>query len=122
MITITTHILDTSLGRPAENVSIELQRLTTENLENAPAWQAIAKGSTNKDGRISDLVAKIEAQNFSLSEGIYKMVFYTGDYYATLKTKTFYPKVEIIFEIFDHSHYHIPLLINPFGYSTYRGS
>jgi hydroxyisourate hydrolase len=116
MITITTHILDTSLGRPAENVNIELQA------QNGQAWQSIAKGSSNKDGRISDLVAKIEANGFALAEGIYKMIFYTGDYYLALQTKTFYPKVEIIFEIFDHSHYHIPLLVNPFGYSTYRGS
>ena len=78
MITITTHILDTSLGRPAEGVSIEWQRLTSENLENTATWQPIAKGSTNKDGRISDLVAKIEAQNFHLSEGIYKMFLFLG--------------------------------------------
>ena len=112
MSQITTHILDTSIGKPAEGVKIELHQSNSEN------WTIIGSGITNNDGRVSDLLDK----DSLLEPGIYKMVFMTEDYFKSLKTQTFYPKVEIIFETFDKEHYHVPLLLNPFGYSTYRGS
>ena len=109
---ITTHVLDTSTGIPGKDISIRLQALRNN------VWQTIAQGITSKDGRIPDLLA----QEHNLKPDIYKMVFDTGKYYSEQKTKTFYPKVEIIFSTFDETHYHVPLLVNPFGYSTYRGS
>lgn len=109
---ITTHVLDTSTGIPGAAISIRLQALHNN------VWQTIAQGITNNDGRIPDLLP----QDRNLKPDTYKMVFDTGSYYSEQKTKTFYPKVEIIFSIFDETHYHVPLLVNPFGYSTYRGS
>ena len=111
MSQLTTHVLDTSAGKPGENISVQLmQKVTNE-------WKAIAQGVTNGDGRIPDLLPAGKTLS-----GNYKIVFNTGDYYATQNIKTFYPAVEILFTIFDDSHYHVPLLISPFGYSTYRGS
>ncbi len=112
MSRITTHILDTSKGTPADGVTIILYG--GENDE----WAELARGKTNTDGRIADLLNKEDLLHF----GIYKMRFETKDYFDKEQIKTFYPYVEIIFEIEVEQHYHIPLLLNPFGYSTYRGS
>jgi hydroxyisourate hydrolase len=109
---ITTHVLDTSTGIPGKNISIRLQAKRNNS------WQTIAQGITNNDGRIPDLLP----QERNLKPDTYKMVFDTGSYYATQNLKTFYPEVEILFNTFDETHYHVPLLVNPFGYSTYRGS
>ena len=109
---ITTHVLDTAVGLPGKNISIRLQ--TKRN----NVWQTIAQGITNTDGRIPDLLP----QERNLKPDTYKMVFDTGSYYAYQNLKTFYPEVEIQFTTFDETHYHVPLLVNPFGYSTYRGS
>lgn len=112
MSQITTHILDTTKGKPASGITIILYR--GENDE----WEEIARGKTNADGRISDLLLKNEV----LPTGIYKLRFETKDYFDKDRIQTFYPYVEIIFDIQTTDHYHIPLLLNPFGYSTYRGS
>ena len=112
MSKITSHILDTTKGKPAQDVTIILYG--GENDE----WTELARGKTNMDGRISDLIDK---ENL-LRYGIYKMRFETKDYFDSQQVKTFYPYVEIIFEIEPEQHYHIPLLLNPYGYSTYRGS
>ena len=73
---------------------------------------------TNADGRISDLLVSDKI----LPAGSYRLVFDTGNYFKSHEKKTFYPSVTVVFEITDHSHYHVPLLLNPYGYSTYRGS
>ena len=112
MSQITTHILDTTKGKPAANVSIALLQQTGDN------WQEIAHGKTNADGRIPDLLPK-EKQ---VELGVYKMKFFTQEYFAQAGTANFYPFVEIVFEVATTEHYHVPLLLNPFGYSTYRGS
>lgn len=109
---ITTHVLDTAVGLPGKNISIRLQAKQNN------VWQTIAQGITNNDGRIPDLLP----QDRNLKPDTYKMVFDTGSYYKTQNLKTFYPEVEIQFTTFDETHYHVPLLLNPFGYSTYRGS
>jgi len=109
---ITTHVLDTAVGLPGKEISIRLQMMRDNT------WHTIAQGITNADGRIPDLLP----QERTLKADTYKMVFDTGSYYSKQKIKTFYPKVEIIFNTFDETHYHVPLLVNPFGYSTYRGS
>jgi 5-hydroxyisourate hydrolase len=112
MSQVTTHILDTTKGLPANGVSIILYKGENDQ------WTEIARGLTNADGRIANL---LENPVF-LSHGIYKMRFETKDYFDRQSIKTFYPYVEIVFDIQSNEHYHIPLLLNPFGYSTYRGS
>lgn len=112
MSQVTTHVLDTSAGKPGKSISVRLM----QNVSNE--WKSIAQGITNADGRVTDLLPAGK----NLSAGNYKMVFETGTYYASQNLKTFYPAVEIQFTIFDDNHYHVPLLISPFGYSTYRGS
>ncbi len=109
---LTTHVLNTAVGMPGKDISIRLQ------IPVNGVWQTIAQGFTNDDGRISDLLPA----NKNLTHGNYKLVFNTGNYFASQKIKSFYPEVEIQFIVFDDAHYHVPLLINPFGYSTYRGS
>ena len=112
MSQIPTHILDTTKGKPAANVSIALLQQAGDK------WQEIARGKTNADGRIPDLLPK-EKQ---VELGVYKMKFYTQEYFAQDGTANFYPFVEIVFNVVENAHYHVPLLLNPFGYSTYRGS
>jgi 5-hydroxyisourate hydrolase/2-oxo-4-hydroxy-4-carboxy-5-ureidoimidazoline decarboxylase len=108
---LTTHVLDTSTGRPARNIIIRLKDFGENK------WETFAQGLTDDDGRINDLVALP-----ILKPGNYKLLFNTGSYFQLQNIKTFYPEVEIQFSIDDDKHYHVPLLINPFGYSTYRGS
>jgi len=112
MSQVTTHVLDTSTGRPCRDISVRLMNKVIDK------WETIAQGITNNDGRVADLLPKDKI----IAAGDYKLIFETGSYYAGKKIKTFYPIVEIQFTISDDSHYHVPLLINPFGYSTYRGS
>lgn len=110
---ITTHALDTATGKPAAGVPVEL------SVAEDAGWKALASGVTNDDGRVGDLLPVEHA----LAPGIYKMRFDTGAYFTAHKTEGFYPYAEIVFEIRDTAaHYHIPLLLSPFGYSTYRGS
>ncbi|MEO7522528.1 MAG: 2-oxo-4-hydroxy-4-carboxy-5-ureidoimidazoline decarboxylase [Ferruginibacter sp.] len=110
---LTTHVLDTSVGKPGENITIRLKKPAING-----GWQTMAQGITNADGRIADLLPAGK----NLKPGNYKMVFETGYYFLKNNVKGFYPEVEIQFTVFDDAHYHVPLLINPFGYSTYRGS
>lgn len=112
MSQITTHVLDTSIGKPGKDITIRLMEKSNDS------WQTVAQGVTNSDGRIGDLLPAEK----KLDGGNYKMVFETGNYYSAQNIKTFYPEVEIQFTVFDDSHYHVPLLINPFGFATYRGS
>ena len=112
MSRITSHILDTTKGKPTEGVTIILYGGEKDDSTE------LARGKTNADGRIADLLNKDDL----LQYGIYKMRFETKDYFDKSQVKTFYPYVEIIFEIESDQHYHVPLLLNPFGYSTYRGS
>lgn len=110
---ITTHVLDTSRGHAAAGVPATLEK------ESAGGWTLVGKGTTNNDGRITDLTAK----ESPLSAGVYRLIFDTGKYFASQQIKAFYPQVTIVFRIEDASqHYHVPLLLSPFGYSTYRGS
>jgi len=112
MSQITTHILDTTKGKPASGVRISLYKGENDQ------WAMVASGITNSDGRIGDLLESKEI----LEKGIYKMRFETKDYFDQQAVQTFYPYVEIVFDISSSEHYHIPLLLNPFGYATYRGS
>ena len=112
MSKITTHVLDTSKGKPVEGVSIILYHGTNDQ------WEEIARVKTNNDGRAPQLANEEHSER----EGIFKLRFETKDYFDRHQIPTFYPYVEIIFEVMKGEHYHVPLLLNPFGYSTYRGS
>lgn len=112
MSQITTHILDTTKGRPAAGVTIALHK------QDGDGWPEIARGATNADGRIPDLLPPATL----LARGVYKLRFFTQEYFGRDEVAHFYPFVEICFTVADESHYHVPLLLNPFGYSTYRGS
>ena len=110
MSPITTHVLDTAAGRPAVGVPITLE------LQEGSDWKKIGGGMTNEDGRLPGLLP----DGHTLAAGTYRMTFDTGRY---LKGGGFYPFVPIVFRSQDpDQHYHVPLLLSPYGYSTYRGS
>lgn len=109
---VTTHVLDTTTGIPAQNVQITMKKLVNNT------WIPITLGVTNADGRIGDLLPPAR----KLKAGKYLMVFNTADYYQNQGQTGFYPEVAIQFLISNHEHYHVPLLLNPYGYTTYRGS
>jgi 5-hydroxyisourate hydrolase len=111
MSQVTTHVLDTTIGMPATGISIVLYAHESD-------WLEIASGITNGEGRLTDLLPQGEMLPF----GSYKMKFLTKNYFDERSILTFYPYVEIVFTISAATHYHIPLLLNPFGYTTYRGS
>jgi 5-hydroxyisourate hydrolase len=110
---ITTHVLDTAIGRPAAGVLI-----TLELLEDGATAVELGRGNTDSDGRITDLL-----EPGSLKAGTYRITFFVEEYLKTNGQRGFYPQVPVVFrvEAIDE-HYHVPLLLNPFGYSTYRGS
>jgi len=113
MTTITTHVLDVSIGKPAAAVSVVLD---VEDL--GTGWKQLGRGATDKDGRLGDLLAE-----GALVEGTYRLTFDTHTYFADREIEALYPQVSIVFTVRDSTqHFHIPLLLSPFGYSTYRGS
>ena len=113
-MSITTHVLDTSLGRPAANVGVIL-----ELLDGYGGGHPIGQSRTDADGRIRDLVA----EDAPLEPGRYRLTFDVGAYFTETRRESFYPVVTITVEVRDATqHYHVPLLLSPFGYSTYRGS
>jgi len=113
MSQITTHVLDTTRGLPAQTLPIAL------SVQVDVAWQELASGVTNSDGRIANLLG----DEVVLNAGVYRMHFDTNSYFAANNEQGFYPFVDIVCELDgSNSHYHIPLLLTAFGYSTYRGS
>lgn len=113
MSAITTHILDVSAGVPARGVAVTLERQTDDG------WEIIGKGETDDDGRLRDLLSS----DAILQVGNYRLTFETGNYFFDRQTDSFYPEVTVTFTVFStQEHYHVPLLLSPFGYSTYRGS
>lgn len=114
MSTITTHILDISTGRPAARVPV-----TLEFKSQSKGWEQVGTGESNDDGRITDLLDK----RTPFVPGHYRITFDTGIYFAGQEREAFYPQVSVMFTVRDaNQHYHVPLLLSPFGYSTYRGS
>jgi 5-hydroxyisourate hydrolase len=110
---ITTHVLDTAIGRPAAGVTVILEMRQTSE------WTPIGRGETDADGRVATLMDGRE-----IIRGIYRLTFDTGAYHRDQAISApFFPEVTITFNVRDVSaHYHVPLLLSPYGYSTYRGS
>ena len=108
---ITSHVLDTSRGVPGANIEVQLE------LKRDNEWQQIGSGVTNKDGRVPEPLVE------ELVAGHYRIVFLVADYFSDMKRPSFFPRVRIEFLVDDPmEHNHVPLLLSPFGYSTYRGS
>jgi 5-hydroxyisourate hydrolase len=113
MGTLSTHVLDTSLGSPAMGITVVLE--TLEGADHASA--VIGDGITDGDGRIGSIGPE------RLDAGDYRLRFASGGYFAGRGVEAFYPEVVVVFTVADaDQHYHVPVLLNPFGYSTYRGS
>ncbi|MBI4409047.1 MAG: hydroxyisourate hydrolase [Gemmatimonadetes bacterium] len=114
MSAITTHVLDTGLGRPAAGVPVRLEKLCEEH-----GSHVLGGGTTDADGRLGELVPADQP----LKAGTYRLTFDTAAYFRDQQREAFYPEVSVLFEIRDPGqHYHVPLLLSPYGYSTYRGS
>jgi 5-hydroxyisourate hydrolase len=110
---ITTHVLDTARGRPAAGVPVTLEA------RGAGGWTTLGRGVTDADGRLRELLPA----DFPLGEGDYRLTFDAGAYFAALGAEGFYAEVTVAFVVRDAAaHYHVPLLLSPYGYSTYRGS
>ena len=113
MSTISTHVLDTALGRPAAGIRVTIERVDDE------AGSALGGGTTDADGRLRELVAA----GASTGAGVYRLRFAVADYFARSGREAFYPEVVVVFRVgASDEHYHVPVLLSPFGYSTYRGS
>jgi 5-hydroxyisourate hydrolase len=111
---ISTHVLDTALGKPAMDVPLRLERQDASG-----NWVAVASARTDQDGRCGQLLS----DGNTLRAGLYRLTFDTANYFAATKIDGLYPMVEITFQVRDgESHFHIPLLLSPNGYTTYRGS
>jgi 5-hydroxyisourate hydrolase len=111
---ITTHVLDVARGTPAVALKAILEVYTS-----AKEWKELGRGETNTDGRIPDLLS----DGSKIAAGTYRLTFLTGPYFRSVGSEGLYPFVYVVFEVNEpSSHYHIPLLLSPYGYSTYRGS
>ncbi len=116
MGTITTHALDTAQGIPARGLPLLLESYEHET----DSWAELTRVITNDDGRVEQFTDELD-----IVAGIYRITFLTSEYFRAQETieHWFYPYVVVTFEINDpENHFHVPLLISPFGYSTYRGS
>jgi len=114
---ITCHVLDSSIGKPAVGVKVIIQRANVEG--DQVVFQTITRGTTDDDGRCNSL---FEADSYPLIEGTYKAIFRVEEYFRTSGKPCFFPTVDITFYVTDiEEHYHIPLLLSPFSYTTYRG-
>ena len=110
---LSSHILDVSKGMPASGVSIKLEKYN----EQAKTWSFVAEKITDSNGRITDFLSS-EKSNL----GIYKLTYLVSDYFKKNNTESFYPFIEVVFQIKDQNHYHVPITLSAFGYSTYRGN
>jgi 5-hydroxyisourate hydrolase len=111
-MTLSSHVLDSTHGMPAAGVPVRWERLAGES------WEPVAHEVTDDDGRVT---AWHDADR--LGAGTHRLVFGSGDYFAGRGVETFYPEVVVVFAVTDPDrHHHVPLLLSPFAYSTYRGS
>ncbi|CAM2863949.1 hydroxyisourate hydrolase [Flavobacterium frigoris] len=110
---LSSHILDVSQGMPASGVSIKLEKYNEES----KTWSFVDEKITDANGRINDFLNS-EKSNL----GIYRLTYFTSDYFKKNNTESFYPFIEVVFQIKDQNHYHVPITLSAFGYSTYRGN
>lgn len=111
---LSSHILDINTGRPAQGVKIVLSKLSGEN-----NWSVMEERTTDGNGRVKDFLEKRTGAD---NRGVYKLTYYVVPYFESQAQDTFYPFIDVVFEIKDDSHYHVPITLSPYGYSTYRGS
>lgn len=112
-MSISTHVLDTGIGRPAPGIRVHLERREQHE------WHSVGSGETSIDGRVENLLP----DGAAIAPGEYRLTFDTRQYFAAASTATLYPAISIVIEAAaGQSHYHVPLLLSPFGYTTYRGS
>ena len=111
---LSSHILDINTGRPAQGVKIVLSKLSGEN-----NWSVMEERTTDGNGRVKDFLEKRTGAD---NRGVYKLTYYVAPYFESQAQDTFYPFIDVVFEIKDDSHYHVPITLSPYGYSTYRGS
>jgi len=110
---LSSHILDISTGLPAPNVAVKLEKLN----DDAKTWAFVDQQTTDKNGRISNFLEESKTEI-----GTYRLTFLIADYFKTKNTESFYPFIEVVFKIKDDKHYHVPITLSPYGYSTYRGN
>lgn len=111
---LSSHILDISKGLPASGVTIKLSKMDASQ-----QWKVIDEKVTDSNGRVKDF---LKQQEGSGNDGIYKLTFLTEPYFKSQNLDSFYPFIEVIFEIKGNDHYHVPITLSPYGYSTYRGN
>lgn len=111
---LSSHILDVNTGRPASGVRIVLSRMEGDGV-----WAVLEEHTTDADGRVREMLPAVRHGGNS---GIYKLTFCVGAYFEERGQESFYPFIEVVLEIRGEDHYHVPITLSPFGYSTYRGS
>ena len=110
---LSSHILDVSKGMPASGVPIKLEKYN----EKTKVWSFVEEKMTDKNGRVPDFLS-----NDKSNLGIYKLTYFTNDYFKKMNMESFYPWVEVVFQITNSEHYHVPITLSAYGYSTYRGN
>lgn len=110
---LSSHILDIHVGKPASGVKITLSRQ-----EASGHWVEIEERMTDENGRVKDFLESKPTGN----EGVYKLTYHVAPYFESQGQDSFYPFIEVVFQIKDDAHYHVPITLSPYGYSTYRGS
>ena len=109
---LSSHVLDITTGKPAAGIKVKLEKLKDDK-----SWESIEEKITDDNGRIGDFLPSVKE-----NKGIYKIIFYTGEYFKQQNVNTFYPYIEVVFNLSDQKHYHVPITLSPYGYSTYKGS
>lgn len=110
---LSSHILDITRGKPASNVKISLYKQHTDG-----KWLMVEEKLTDENGRVKDFLKEDGTEH----DGIYKLVYHVKPYFDLLGQETFYPFIEVVFELKGRTHYHVPITLSPYGYSTYRGN
>ncbi len=111
---LSSHILDISKGLPAAEVKISLQKQVQDN-----QWIILAEKFTDENGRVPNFLPQEEGKD---NIGVYKLTFFVEPYFQSQQLDTFYPYIEVVFEIKDDKHYHVPITLSAYGYGTYRGN
>ena len=116
MTSLSTHVLDSATGKPVEGMAVSLAAEVGQDLADGPHWLPVDLGFTDLDGRVKEWKVGLTGP------GNYRLRFATGQWFAARDRECFYPEVTITFSVKDDSHHHVPLLLAPYAYSTYRGS